>query len=258
MNIRQKVNDLVHGTVFASVCFLMATSFLCPEKPNNAPNDDNATYKLGYCAQIGMNAFAYAPPEGEITYVKNKFSAAKKSVGIKFGSQTLPLTSVLKTPDGFYAYWYDNCLRNDRDEVICQFQFFAIESFIDANGVVLDTLAGVTHYGAPIFFGNISVYVAVGTLRTKYAALSPENSNKGITKTTIHELGHLAVDLKDCWESPASHVARDCVMTDSRVMKIGNDYFLMNVCGIDVLGFRDDFCSYCRESIGFAKIVPAP
>lgn len=129
MNSWQRVKHLAHGVVFVSVCILMLASTGC-EDDDDVPNDDNAKYKLGYCAQNGVNAFAYDPGDGAIRYVQGKFGAAGMGVELKLGSQTLQAEPVLSTPAGLAAYWNAYCHRDNYGTPVAQFQLFAVTSFL--------------------------------------------------------------------------------------------------------------------------------
>ena len=237
----------MHGAVFVLVCCLLVMASSCP----GPGDDDKPVSPLAYCAQDGLSAF----PLGT-DYVKGKFSAADRKVGLTTGPLNLSLQTV-HYPDMVRDYWYNNCLRDGSGNPLCQSQLFAIVSFVDQFDVVIDTLAGLS-WSSGYDVGSPSAFIAVVTLQSKFSMLSEDDCHKVIAKATIHELGHLFCNLTDCRDNPAAHVARECVMTDTGVEQVGSGWLPRNVCGTDVLVFNDDFCEWCRNGIKTFKIVPAP
>lgn len=252
MRLRDKLLVALHCAVVIVVCRFVLSADCCDCPGESVPNDDEHTFSLGYCAQSGLNAI----PLGA-SYLKAKFAGTDKKVDLQVGPQDQTIANVLNTGPGCRQYWYDNCLRRDSGEPLCESQLFAVSRFVNEQGIPIDTLLGVC-WGDGMTPGAFSAFVCVDVANSMFWRVSVDDRKRAVMKATIHELGHLLANRKDCRDSPAEHSGRQCVMTDTGVAEIGGVWMLFNVCGGDVLGFSDEFCSWCLDEIKSLKLAPSP
>jgi hypothetical protein len=265
MSSRRRVIGLVHDIVFVTVCLFLLSASDCGSPSNNTPEDYRGAFGLGYCAQDGLNAFPYddGGDGGGTGYVKRKFSSSDKEVALKVGPQDQELTAVI-VPQGLYDYWYYHCIRDGSDRVMCLSQLFAVMSLVNQSGGPIDTLGGtVAGYTWPgsaldVDWGSRSAFIPVVDIEGLFEGLTDIDCRRGISKSTIHELGHLLLNLTDCRDYPVRHDYGNCAMADVGLEQIGGQWVLRNHCADQWRVFSDNFCAACVSDIRAAKVGMEP
>lgn len=238
------------ATALHLVLLLASTLVMCgsrcaggPEPGDDQPDSDElAIFAFEYYRQGNLNAF----PLGT-DHLQEEFARADALISILHG-----LDSLAREP-----VYFDNVLSNqyvvDHYEVDEQTGYpvrmrhlFAIERFIDLAGSPLDSVGGASFSYQD---GNKAAFVPVQSLVETLDSVDYYWMERAISTVTTHELGHMAAALEDCRDDPWAHATYECVMADISTAKIGNDWIVISVCGEEVMGLQEDFCTHCINNI---------
>ena len=165
--------------------------------------DEWRTFTFDYYHQ-GSGSRLDAFPKG-LSHTQERYTPGKLSLNPLFSNSYLAEKWLYPDEDSIYVYM-ESCI----DESLgCYAHLLAIQGFKDESGVYYDILGTTWRFEDST---EIATFICVDAIRSGLALPSQALKDEVVSYVTGHELGHVAVHLRDCWSFSNDHAPGPCIM----------------------------------------------